>query len=171
MPKLEANETKDTDKGLASNVAAFFEDAYANHKIEGASMATVGMLAMTRGRAGAGMIGEGLAAQGTHLRVALAMADAAESKLVMQGFKGITDVAAVSTRSVQQDMLMHGAAMANKPGLVTKIEMGLPRNLDAATSQKLADSLQSGNKGAVSTIMDDIFNSNSYESMRRMFGG
>ena len=62
------------------------------------------------------------------------------------------------------------AALAARPGLATKLQMGLPHTLDPAAKVKLAENLESGNPNGVGLVLDDIFATNSYASMRQMFG-
>ncbi|MDP3509205.1 MAG: hypothetical protein Q8T09_14630 [Candidatus Melainabacteria bacterium] len=164
MPIFERTDANHKESSVQSNVAAFFEDAYAHHEVAGATMA-VGMLAMTRGKSGAGLLTAELAASGAAKGAAVAV-EAGGAKLAAE---------AMAHPGAMRNLLLDGASHIEAPAArgmaLLQMKVGLPRNMDAATTTKLAEGVMAKDSAAVGSVMDDIFNGTSYEAMSRRFGG
>ena len=163
MPISETTDASRKESSVPSSAAAFFEDAYADHKVAGATMA-VGMLAMTKGRSGAALLATELAAGGA-AKGAVVAVESVGTKLAVD---------AMAHPGVMRNLLLDGARHLEGPAArnaVQQIELGLPRNMDAATTTRLAEGVVAKDSAAVGSAMDDIFNGNTYEAMRRRFGG
>ena len=169
MPILESadashKESSHKEMGAQAHVASFFEDAYKDHKVAGATMA-LGMLAVTKGRSGAGLIAAELAVEGAAAKGVMVVAESAGTKLAAE---------AMAHPGVMRNLLLDGARHVDANAarnMILKMDMGLPRSMDAATTAKLAEGLVAKDSAAVGSVMDDIFNGNSYAAMRRSFGG
>jgi hypothetical protein len=163
MPILESSDASAKESSMQSNVAAFFEDAYKDHKVAGASMA-VGVLAMTKGRSGAGLLATELAVEGAAVKGATMVAEVAGTKLAAQ---------AMAHPHAMRNLLIEGVSHV-KPDAGSKMafqmELGLPRSLDAATTTKLAEGVVAKDSAQVGAVMDDIFSGSSYSAMTRRFG-
>jgi hypothetical protein len=166
MPILESTDANHKESGVQSHVAAFFEDAYKDHKVAGATMA-VGMLAITKGKSGAGLaaeLAEGAAVKGA-TRLTEAVVESAGAKLASE---------AMAHPGTMRHLLITGASHVEAPAarnMVMQIDMGLPRAMDAATTAKLAEGVVAKDSAAVTSVMDDIFGGNTYAAMHRRFGG
>ena len=167
MPILESTDANHRESSVQSHVAAFFEDAYKDHKVAGATMA-VGMLAITKGRAGAGALA-GELAEGAAVKGAAALT---ETAVESAGAKLAS--AAMASPGTMRHLLLRGASHVEAPAarnMVMQIDMGLPRAMDAATTTKLAEGVVAKDSAAVTSVMDDIFGGSTYDAMRRRFGG
>lgn len=164
MPILETTDSSQKESSLQSNAAAFFEDAYADHKVAGATMA-VGMLAITRGKSGAGLLATELAASGA-AKGAVVAVEAGGAKLAAE---------AMAHPGAMRNLLLEGTTHIEAPAArgmaLLQMKVGLPRTVDAATTTKLAEGIAAKDSAAVGSVMDDIFNGNSYTAMRNRFGG
>ncbi|MFA7335582.1 MAG: hypothetical protein WC028_02270 [Candidatus Obscuribacterales bacterium] len=163
MPIFESADANHKESSVQSNVAAFFEDAYKDHKVAGATMA-VGMLAITKGKSGAGLLATELAVEGAVVKGAVVAAESAGTKLAAE---------AMAHPGVMRNLLLDGARQLEAPAArnaVLKMELGVPRNMDAATTTKLAEGVIAKDSAAVGSVMDDIFSGNSYAAMHRRFG-
>ncbi len=167
MPILESTDANHKESSVQSHVAAFFEDAYKDHKVAGATMA-VGMLAITKGKSGTGLLAaelaEGAAVKGA-AKLTEAVVESAGAKLASE---------AMAHPGTMRHLLISGAAHVEPSAarsMVMQIDMGLPRAMDAATTAKLAEGVVAKDSAAITSVMDDIFGGNTYAAMRRRYGG
>jgi len=166
MPILESTDVNHKESSVQSHVAAFFEDAYKDHKVAGATMA-VGMLAITKGKSGGGLaaeLAEGAAVKGA-TRLTEAVVESTGAKLASE---------AMAHPGIMRNLLLDGARHVEAPAarnMVMQMDMGLPRAMDAATTTKLAEGIVAKDSAAVTSVMDDIFGGNTYAAMHRRFGG
>jgi len=149
---------------VTSEALAFFEDAYQNHKVAIAAAAgtamALGTVVLTRGRSGSAA----LAAKSTLVST---------GKISEIGSAKLADEITSNTMHhlAIRNLLIRGAVQADRPDVLRLVQLGLPRNsIDLATSRQLTTALREGNKGAVNTLIDDIFGRRSQAAMRRLFG-
>lgn len=174
MPIFESTDGSHKESSVQSNVAAFFEDAYADHKVAGATMA-VGMLAMTKGKSGAGLLAAELAAGGA-TKGAVAVAEGAAAKSASVVVEGAAELAtkAIASPGHMNRLLTRGLVdvdVASAHRMKSLMDMGLPRGMDTVTTTKLAEGVLKNDAAATASVMDDIFNGTSYSAMRNRFGG
>lgn len=167
MPILESTDANHKESGVQSHVAAFFEDAYKDHKVAGATMA-VGMLAITKGKSGGGLaaeLAEGAAVKGA-TRLTEAVVESAGAKLASE---------AMAHPGTMRNLLLEGAThmeSSNARGMaLLQMKLGVPRAMDGVTTAKLAEGVVAKDSAAVTSVMDDIFSGNTYSAMQRRFGG